>query len=248
MPAAYAELHLHSCFSFLDGASMPEDLVAAAADLGYHALALTDHDGMYGAMEFARAARAAGALVLRLVLDAKHLAEVLAQAVRRGPLDALPRLRDEGLDRRRVQRARKLLLLRLFALDHGHGQQLAVHLAVQLEDLQHLGVRLLLRGECRVPLLPQELARADEGRGVLELPPHHVGPLVEPQRQVTVAADPLGVVGVHHLRGWPTPAAAVAADMAAAAERHKQQQQQWQQIWQQQQNGTSSSSSSNSMA
>ncbi|MFM9106030.1 MAG: DNA polymerase III subunit alpha, partial [Chloroflexota bacterium] len=60
MPAAYAELHLHSCFSFLDGASMPEDLVAAAVELGYHALALTDHDGMYGAMEFARAARAAG--------------------------------------------------------------------------------------------------------------------------------------------------------------------------------------------
>ncbi|MGI9255228.1 MAG: PHP domain-containing protein, partial [Thermomicrobiales bacterium] len=58
--APYVELHLHSCFSFLDGASMPEDLVASAADFGYPALALTDHDGMYGALEFARAARAAG--------------------------------------------------------------------------------------------------------------------------------------------------------------------------------------------
>lgn len=55
----YVELHLHSCFSFLDGASMPEDLVATAADLGYRALALTDHDGMFGAMEFARAAQVA---------------------------------------------------------------------------------------------------------------------------------------------------------------------------------------------
>ena len=48
--------------------------------------------------------------------------------------------------------------------------------------------------------LPQELAAADEGRGVLELPAHHVGPLVQSQRQVAVAADPLGVVGVHDLR------------------------------------------------
>jgi error-prone DNA polymerase len=57
--SSYVELHLHSCFSFLDGASMPEDLVAAAADLGYSALALTDHDGFYGSLEFARAARTA---------------------------------------------------------------------------------------------------------------------------------------------------------------------------------------------
>ncbi|HYO30283.1 MAG TPA: PHP domain-containing protein, partial [Thermomicrobiales bacterium] len=55
----YAELHLHTAFSFLDGASLPEELVAAAANLGYRSLAVTDHDGLYGAMEFARAARAA---------------------------------------------------------------------------------------------------------------------------------------------------------------------------------------------
>ena len=56
----YVELHCHSAFSFLDGASLPEDLVDEAARLGYPALALTDHDGLYGAMAFARAARAAG--------------------------------------------------------------------------------------------------------------------------------------------------------------------------------------------
>ena len=54
----YAELHVHSNFSFLDGASQPEDLVEAAVRQGLHALALTDHDGFYGAARFAEAAAA----------------------------------------------------------------------------------------------------------------------------------------------------------------------------------------------
>ncbi len=53
---AYAELHAHSAFSFLDGASTPEELVEEAARLGLRALALTDHDGLYGAVRFAEAA------------------------------------------------------------------------------------------------------------------------------------------------------------------------------------------------
>src|ERR671922_583714 len=56
----YAELHLHTAFSFLDGASLPEELVGRAAELGYRALAVTDHDGLHGALEFARLAREAG--------------------------------------------------------------------------------------------------------------------------------------------------------------------------------------------
>jgi error-prone DNA polymerase len=52
----YAELHCHSNFSFLDGASHPEELVAQAAALGLEALALTDHDGVYGVVRFADAA------------------------------------------------------------------------------------------------------------------------------------------------------------------------------------------------
>ena len=52
----YAELHAHSHYSFLDGASSPEDLVAAADRLGLTGLALTDHDGLYGAARFAEAA------------------------------------------------------------------------------------------------------------------------------------------------------------------------------------------------
>jgi error-prone DNA polymerase len=56
----YVELHCHSGFSFLDGASHPEELVLRAAELEYTALALTDHNGLYGSMEFAHAARGAG--------------------------------------------------------------------------------------------------------------------------------------------------------------------------------------------
>src|SRR5437763_7040551 len=53
----YIELHAHSAYSFLDGASHPEELAARAAELGYEALALTDHDGVYGSLEFAHAAK-----------------------------------------------------------------------------------------------------------------------------------------------------------------------------------------------
>jgi error-prone DNA polymerase len=56
----YAELHAHSHFSFLDGASHPEELAEEAARLGLEALALTDHDGLYGVVRFAEAARAVG--------------------------------------------------------------------------------------------------------------------------------------------------------------------------------------------
>src|SRR5581483_8954118 len=52
----YAELHAHSNFTFLEGASHPEELVEAAAALGLTALALTDRDGLYGAVRFSKAA------------------------------------------------------------------------------------------------------------------------------------------------------------------------------------------------
>src|SRR6476469_3559131 len=56
----YVELHAHSAYSFLDGASQPEELAARAAELGYETLALTDHDGVYGSLEFAHAAKHLG--------------------------------------------------------------------------------------------------------------------------------------------------------------------------------------------
>src|SRR6201994_3728945 len=72
----YIELHAHSAFSFLDGASTPLELAGAAAALGYPALALTDHDGIWGSMEFAHSAKGLGLrpitgaeLTLRLPVD-----------------------------------------------------------------------------------------------------------------------------------------------------------------------------------
>lgn len=50
----YAELHLHTNYSLLDGASHPEELIERARELGYGALAITDHDNLFGAMVFAR--------------------------------------------------------------------------------------------------------------------------------------------------------------------------------------------------
>ena len=49
MFVSYVELHCHSAYSFLDGASLPDELAVAAARHGYGALALTDHDGLHGA-------------------------------------------------------------------------------------------------------------------------------------------------------------------------------------------------------
>ncbi|NMO93842.1 error-prone DNA polymerase [Actinomycetospora sp. TBRC 11914] len=56
----FAELHTHSTYSFLDGASQPEELVEEAHRLGLEAIALTDHDGMYGVVRFAEAAHELG--------------------------------------------------------------------------------------------------------------------------------------------------------------------------------------------
>jgi len=64
----YAELHAHSSYSFLDGASSPEELAEEAERLGLHALAITDHDGFYGIVRFAEAAET---LRLRTVFGAE---------------------------------------------------------------------------------------------------------------------------------------------------------------------------------
>ena len=86
----YVELHCHSAYSFLDGASQPDELVARAADLGYPALALTDHDGVYGSLEFAHAAKALG---LRAITGAEvtvRLAAPERPAGTSGPLPTAP--------------------------------------------------------------------------------------------------------------------------------------------------------------
>tara|TARA_B110000116_G_scaffold272427_1_gene297497 strand:- start:2465 stop:5812 length:3348 start_codon:yes stop_codon:yes gene_type:complete len=56
----YVELHCHSGFSFLDGSSHPQELILEALKMGYPAIALTDHNGLYGSMEFAQEAHKNG--------------------------------------------------------------------------------------------------------------------------------------------------------------------------------------------
>ena len=73
----YTELHCHSAFSFLDGASLPEQLALTASQLGLSALALTDHNGLYGAMAFAQAAKQLGLQAITgaelTLLDGSHV-------------------------------------------------------------------------------------------------------------------------------------------------------------------------------
>src|SRR5438067_13758574 len=81
----YAELHCHTNFSFLDGASHPEELAEEAARLGLEALAVTDHDGMYGVVRFAEAA---GAVGLRTIFGAElSIGPDLRRLSRNGPAD-----------------------------------------------------------------------------------------------------------------------------------------------------------------
>jgi error-prone DNA polymerase len=74
---AYTELHLHTSFSFLDGASQPEELIARALELGFDSMAITDHNGLYGAMEFAQLANGVGVRPITgaevTLLDGTHL-------------------------------------------------------------------------------------------------------------------------------------------------------------------------------
>src|SRR5688572_5545572 len=73
----YVELHAHSAFSFLDGASLPEQLALTARQLGYPALALTDHNGLYGSMAFAQQAKQTGLQAITgaevTLLDGSHV-------------------------------------------------------------------------------------------------------------------------------------------------------------------------------
>lgn len=72
-----------------------------------------------------------------------------------------------------------------------------LHLCIQVQDREHPLLRLLVRAVSRVALLPEEFAGPQERSGVLELPANHIAPLVDLQRQVSMAANPFGEEGVH---------------------------------------------------
>ena len=95
--SGYAELHCHTNFSFLDGASHPEDLAERAMEFGYQALAVTDHDGFYGVSRFWQAAKATG-------LPAIYGVEIGIETAPSGPAE--PVTRAEDWDRMRHARTK----------------------------------------------------------------------------------------------------------------------------------------------
>ncbi len=83
--SGYVELHAHSAFSFHDGVSHPHELAAGAAELGYAAFALTDHDAVHGSLEFAHAAGPLGVKAIHgaeLTVDGHFHVTLLAESAR----------------------------------------------------------------------------------------------------------------------------------------------------------------------
>ncbi len=106
----YAELHAHSAYSFLDGASLPEELVMGALELGYRAFALTDHNSVSGSMEFAQSAKALGLRALHGAEidldDGRHLTLLVRDATGWASLCRLLTLAHAGTRERRQGRRR----------------------------------------------------------------------------------------------------------------------------------------------
>ena len=157
----YAELHAHSSFSFLDGASSPEELLEEAERLGLHALAITDHDGFYGIVRFAEAAETAEREdgVRRRALAGAHRAAErrgrpggqpsagarppgggLSPARRRHHRGAAARCREgpPGLRPRRAGRARRRALGGADRMPQGRGAAGAGTTAIPASELDRL--------------------------------------------------------------------------------------------------------------
>ena len=158
----YAELHAHSHYSFLDGASSPEDLVTEAVALGLHGLALTDHDGLYGIVRLAEAAESYGDLI---TMYGAELSFGLSTP-QNGNAD--PEGHHLVLIADGVEGYRKLAT----ALTDGHLHPEAekgrpVHDLARIASITS-GSSFVLTG-CRKGLVRQALSRGDEGAAMSEL-------------------------------------------------------------------------------
>ena len=157
----YAELHAHSGFSFLDGANEPEDLVAEAARLGLTALALTDHDGLYGVVRMAQAAKGTG-LATVFGAELSLAADTVERTGIEDPVGAHLLLLARGVDGYRSL-SKAIGDARLA----GSGKGRAVY------DLEELAARsrgdwTVLTG-CRKGLVPAALALGGERQAAREL-------------------------------------------------------------------------------
>ncbi|HEX5040987.1 MAG TPA: PHP domain-containing protein [Candidatus Limnocylindria bacterium] len=172
MPDGYSELHAHSNFSFLDGASHPEELIARAAMLGMPALAVTDHAGLYAAVRLWKAAQ-------ETETDAAREAGLRPVRPVVGLELTIPRTPDEL---RLAGRGRKLNLplrgehaSRGWPGEHHAGPMPGDHLVLLARDvdgytaLSRLASRGHLAGEKQFPVFERSLVEAalDEARGHL---------------------------------------------------------------------------------
>src|SRR5881409_3717060 len=135
----YIELHCHSSFSFLDGASLPEQLALTASQLGYSAVALTDHNGLYGSLAFAHEAKQLGIQAITgaelTLVDGSHVT-LLAET-------------PEGYAN----------LCRLITETHlGRADRRDPRLDFASLEARHEG--LIILSGCRTGLLPQRLQQA----------------------------------------------------------------------------------------
>jgi error-prone DNA polymerase len=158
--APYIELHAHSAFSFLDGASTPMELAAAAERLGYPALALTDHDGIWGSREFAESC---GGLELRAITGAELTVALGQASVGESPPLAHLTLLVEGATGYRN-------LCRLLTAAHSHTRDNVPRRAEQplatLEQLEeHAEGLVCLSGCARDGALAGAWERGDTARG-----------------------------------------------------------------------------------
>jgi error-prone DNA polymerase len=157
MTAPYVELHAHSAFSFLDGASTPLELAVAAEQLGYGALALTDHDGVWGSLEFAEACRD---LELRGITGAELTVAIPAAGERR--LRHLTLLAEDAEGYRN--------LCRLLTLAHSHTRDNTARSATQpwatLEQVEeHAAGLVCLSGCARDGVLAGTFERGETEQG-----------------------------------------------------------------------------------
>ena len=168
----YAELHAHSNFSFLDGASHPEELVATAALLALPALAITDHAGLYGAVRLWKAARETSTAAAREA-GLRPVRPIIGLEV------AIPRDEDELHAARRGRKLNDPLrgarASRGWPGEHHAGPMPGDHLVLLARDaagyaaLSRLASRGHLAGEKQYPLFERQLVEAalDDARGHL---------------------------------------------------------------------------------
>ncbi len=162
--APYVELHAHSAFSFLDGASTPRELARTAAELGHTAFALTDHDGVWGSMEFVGACKEledCGEGELRAITGAELTVE-LSEAQSAAPYAHLALLVEDASGYRN--------LCRLLTAAHAHtrdgAQRSGGQPSVTLEQVEeHAAGLVCLSGCAGAGMLAAAWERGDAAGG-----------------------------------------------------------------------------------